>query len=299
MVTRLGGSSGAFCLALVASAFIVTHPHTVAARADKQHMYVSVVDAKGKPVKGLTKDDFGIKLDGADQEIISVDPATEPASIVMMTDRLGLVPTYPAYEAHAALGNFVKAIRTGNPGVKLALMTFDGTVITLNTFDSGPVELDKNLGKLTSMSQDAVILDGLLEASRLLRTAPSQRKIIFVVAAGYRPDQSNVRTDILSEALRLSGAQLWAIEVRSAQGGNWANDAREQVLDRVTQLSGGVIDIVASPSALESMCKQMAEQMAAQYDIVYGPGGGTGNSRLTVGVRPSGVKAIAPMWTNR
>lgn len=298
MLTRLGQSSGAFCFALAVSAFIITHPHVVAARADKQHMFVSVVDAKGKPVKGLTKADFGIKLDGADQEIISADPATEPASIVMLTDRLGLVPTYPAYEAHAALGNFVKAARTGIPDVKLALMTFDGTVITLNTFESGPVELDKNLGKLTSMSQDAVILDGLLEASRILRKAPTQRKVIFVVAAGYRPDQSNVRTDILSEALRLSGAQLWAIEVRSAQGGNWANDARETVLDRVTQLSGGIINIVASPSALESLCKQIAEQLAAQYDVVYGPGGGTSASRLTVGVK-SGLKAIAPMWTDK
>jgi VWFA-related protein len=299
MLTRLGRSSGAFCFALVIGTFLLISSHRVAARADKQHVYVSVVDAKGKPVKGLTKADFGVRLDGTDQEVLSADQATEPASIVMLTDRLGLVPTYPAYEAHAALGNFVKAVRAGIPDVKLALMTFDGTVITLNNFASGPVELDKNLGKLTSMSQDAVILDGLLEATRVLRTAPTQRKVIFVVVAGYRPDQSNVRTDTLSEALRLSDAQLWVIEVRSAQGGNWANDARETTLDRGTKLSGGVIDIVASPSALESMCKQMAEQMAAQYDVVYGPGGGSQSSQLAVAVRTNGLKVIAPVWMAR
>jgi hypothetical protein len=123
--------------------------------------------------------------------------------------------------------------------------------------------------------------------------------VIFTVVAGYRPDQSNVRNDILGEVLRLSGAQVWAIEVRSAQGGNWANNAREQVLDRSTRLSGGMIDIVASPNALESMCKQMAEQLAGQYELTYGPGGGVASSQVTVGVKQTGYKVLAPIWTDR
>src|SRR5262245_48862142 len=156
MLTTLHRSSGACALALVAAALIALPSSTVKAHADRKRMFVSVTDAKGKPFKGLTKDDFAVKLDGADQEVLSVQPATEPASIVILTDRLGIVATYPAYEAHAALGMFVKGIRAGIPDSKMALMTFDGTVITLNTFTSGPAELDKNLGKLTSVAQDAV-----------------------------------------------------------------------------------------------------------------------------------------------
>jgi len=299
MLTTLHRSSGACALALVAAALIVLPSSTVKAHADKKRMFVSVTDAKGKPVKGLTKDDFMVKLDGADQEVLSVQPATEPASIVILTDRLGIVATYPAYEAHAALGMFVKGIRAGIPDSKMALMTFDGTVITLNTFTSGPAELDKNLGKLTSVAQDAVLLDGLYEAAKVLRTAPTERKVIFTVVAGYRPDQSNVRNDILNEILRLSGAQVWTIEVRSAQGGNWANNAREQVLDHSSRLSGGRIDIVSSPNGLESMCRQMAEQLAGQYDLTYGPGGGVSTSQLAVAVKPAGLTVLAPIWTDR
>ncbi|HKW02528.1 MAG TPA: hypothetical protein VJN96_22070 [Vicinamibacterales bacterium] len=299
MLTTLHRSSGACCLALVAAALVVHPSPALHAQSNKTRIFVSVTDAKGKPVKGLTKDDFIVKLDGGDQEVLSVQPATEPASIVIMTDRLGLVPTYPAYEAHAALGNFVKAIRAGIPDSKMALMTFDGTVITLNSFSSGPAELDKNLGKLTSIAQDAVVLDGLFEAAKVLRTAPTPRKVIFAVVAGYRPDQSNVRTDTLGEVLRLSGAQVWVIEVRSSQGGNWANDARETVLDRTSKLSGGWIDIVASPNGLETMCRQMAEQLAGQYDLTYGPGGGVSASQLTVNVKQAGLKVLAPIWTDR
>lgn len=286
-------------LVFLAGALVVICPHVVGAQADKPHLFVSVTDAKAKPIKGLTQADFAVALDGHPQEILSAVPATEPASIVMLTDRLGIVNTYPAYEAHAALGNFVKAARTGIPDSKFALLTFDGTVITLNTFDSGPAELDKNLGKLTSMSQDAVVIDGLLEASRVLRKAPTNRKIIFTVVAGYRPDQSNVRNDTIAEVIRLSGAQLWVIEVNSAQGGNWQNNVREQVLDYNTKMSGGWNQVVASPNGLEAMCKQMAEMMAAQYDITYGPGGGSAKSQIAVNVKRDGVKVLAPAWTDK
>ena len=299
MLTTLHRSSSACCLALVSAALIVSPSHAVRAQSNKTRIFVSVTDAKGKSVKGLTKDDFTVKLDGGDQEVLSVQPATEPASIVILTDRLGIVSTYPAYEAHAALSQFVKGIRAGIPDSKMALITFDGTVITLNSFTSGPAELDRNLGKLTSVAQDAVALDGMYEAAKVMRTAPTARKVIFTVVAGYRPDQSNVRNDTLGEVLRLSGAQVWVIEVRSAQGGNWANNAREQVLDRSSRLSGGMIDIVASPNGLEAMCKQMAEQLAGQYDLTYGPGGGVSASQLTVNVKQTGLKVLAPIWTDR
>jgi hypothetical protein len=287
------------CLGLVAVAVLVAPVRVVSAQSDKPRVYALVTDSRGKPVKGLGKDDFTVKLDGKDQEVLSARPATEPASIVILTDRLGIVSTYPAYEAHTALAMFVKGIRTAIPDSKIALATFDGTVITMNTFASGPAELDRNLGKLTSVAPDAVLLDGLYEVGKILRTAPTARKVVFAVVAAYRPDQSNFRNDILAEVLRLSGAQLWVVEVRSAQGGNYSNNQRDQLLDRGTFLSGGTLNTVASPSGLESACRQVPELLAAQYELTYGPGGGAATSQLAVGVKQTGLKVIAPIWTDR
>ena len=126
--------------------------------------------------------------------------------------------------------------------------------------------------------------------------APSEEFCRFVL---QRAGLQNVRTDTIAEVIRLSGAQLWVIEVSSPQGGNWQNNARDQVLDYNTKMSGGWHQNIASPSGLEAMCKQMAEMMAAQYDITYGPGGGSAKSQIAVNVKRDGVKVLAPVWTDK
>ena len=61
---------------------------------DQQKIYVAVADNRGRPVRGLTAADFRIAIDDTVQEIVSVAPATEPLSIVLLTDRLGLEAAY-------------------------------------------------------------------------------------------------------------------------------------------------------------------------------------------------------------
>src|SRR5581483_5280168 len=49
-------------------------------------MYVSAVDEKGEPVKGLGPDDFVIREDGAQREVLRVTPAIEPIDIAILVD---------------------------------------------------------------------------------------------------------------------------------------------------------------------------------------------------------------------
>lgn len=280
-------------------AVVVALPAALRARRAGDTIYVTVIDGKGKPVAGLTAADFAVTLDGAPQEILAAAPATDPVSTVLLTDRLGITSMYTPYDIHQALGNFVKGVRGGAPDSRFALTTFDGTVIQITKFTSAPAELDRALGKLSSNAADAVLLDAVADACRTMNDAPTERRVIFVVLADYRPDQSNVQNTVVGELLRLSKAALWGIEVRSPQGGNYANAAREEVLDRGSQFSGGMVDVVSSPSALASAAKRMAQLVTSQYAITYGPGGGSAGSQIAVGVSRQGLRVLAPMWTPR
>ena len=221
----------------------------------------------------------------------------EPISFVILTDRLGLTPNYTAFDVGQTLKEFVAIIRARSPESKIALTTFDGTVLQLTKFTSPPAELDRALGRLSTTAPDAVFLEALADVCRMMRTAPTERRIIFTLLAAYRPDQSNLRNEMAAEMLRLSRSSLWTVEVRVNDRTNYGNNVRELVLDTGGQLSGGTRDIVNSRSGIGVSSKQMAEQMLSQYLLTYGPAGGTATSQLRIAVNRPGVRILAPRWT--
>ena len=72
---------------------------------------------------------------------------------------------------------------------------------------------------------------------------------------------------------------------------------REQVVDRGTVMSGGMLDRVGSAVGLEGSAQRMGALLAKQYVITYGPGGGGGTgSRRKVSVGKTGLRVLAPTW---
>jgi len=285
--------------ALAALAWLAAASPEARPSRDTQRIYVTVVDAKGKPVTGLTKEDFTIRLGQEPQEVLGLAPAVEPASVVILTDRLGLNSTYTPFDVGQALRDFARAIRAANPESRIALTTFDGTVVQVTKFTSAFAETDRALGRLITNSEGAALFDALSAVCQAMRSAPTDRRIIFTLFAAYRPDLSTLQPEHVREMLRRSAAGLWVVEVRQVPGSNITNPAREQVLDHGSRMSGGLREIVSSRSGVSAATKRMAELMLGQYVLSYGPGGGTSQTQLIVEVKRPGVRVLAPGWTTR
>jgi len=107
---------------------------------------------------------------------------------IILTDRLGLDNAYPPAVIGNALKSFVKTLNTAVPGSQFALTTFDGPVVRVANFGLPLTELDKLLGRLATVAQDAAIRDAMMDVCAHAQKAPTPRRAIFTVFAGYRPD---------------------------------------------------------------------------------------------------------------
>jgi hypothetical protein len=273
--------------------------HDSARPAGAQRIFVTVIDAKGKPVTGLTKDDFAVRVDTRVQEIVSVEPAKEAPSVLILTDRLGLNSTYTPFDVGETLRDFTTTIRKGAENARFALTTFDGPVIQVATFASGLAATERVLGRLATNAEEAALLDGLRDACRSMISAPTERRIVLTLVAAYKPDRSTVQPETIGDLLRLSGASLFVVEVRQAQGGNYQNPVREQILDAGSVLSGGLRDVVSSRSGVNTATKRVADLVLGQYAVTFGPGTGSATSQLAVQVKREGVRVLAPRWLSK
>ena len=78
-----------------------------APQTGRRTIYVTALDRNGRPVPGLTADDFRVKEDGRVREIVQVELATEPMQIALLLDDGG--PSLAAIRQ--ATGQFVERLQ--------------------------------------------------------------------------------------------------------------------------------------------------------------------------------------------
>ena len=265
---------------------------------DSARVYVTVLGGGNKPVTGLTEKDFTIKEDGEVKKVISAGPATEPMSVELLTDRFGLDNTYSVFDVRLALSTIVQTLHKGNPDTQIAFTTFDGAAVRQVKPTTGTVELEAFIKKLFTNGNSPVLLEAVADASVALEHAPTDRRIIFAVFAGYKNESSTIPSPPVINAIYKARASMWMLEGRSAFQVNPTSIDRETIGNRACVGSGGLRDTVGVGTALQSRGKRMAELIVAQYAVVYGaPSVSATSLEITVPIKDA--KIIGPHWPPR
>jgi hypothetical protein len=277
----------------VAAAAIVVRAAPV--RPDVARVYVTVLDEKNKPLTKLTAADFSVKEDGAAKTIVTVEPATSPLAVALVSDHFGGDSTYSLLDLRAALESVVKRVHKNPGGASMAFYTIDPASVRAVDFTESEAAMTAAVNKVNPGVEQAVLLEGIVDASRALASASTDRRVIFAVVAGYKLDLSTVPSADVAREMHAAGVSLWVLEGRSPAGSTVSNANRDQILNAGVHLSGGVRASVAVGTALETQGTRLVDLILAQYAVTYAAPSATAKA-LDVAVGVPGAKVIAPGW---
>jgi hypothetical protein len=275
-------------------------------------VYVAALDADKKPVAGLSKDSLGVREDGTDRTVVDLKPATDPLDVILMIDT-SQTSTASIADLRAGLQSFADILFAGSAPVSMSIMNVAAADVMVATNKTTAADADKVLTKtFADRAGQAAILEGLVDASKALAKAPSQRRAIVVVNMDGVPEFSTTPGQKVIQAIVASGASVWAVTYQNAatmslmgntagsgagaaaQGGAQGGvgtgnngEIRDVLLASVPEGTGGLRTLITVPSALRTTIPQVAAALVGQYALTYArPDGPTPKNMQMAEMKP-------------
>jgi len=289
------------CAGIVAMAHLLatagTRP-TQAPLAAASVIFVTATDGRGGPIEGLGVDDFMVKEDGKEREVLSVEPATARLQIVVLVDDNGTgVFGY-------GLSRLAERLQ-GNADIAFRAVT--NQVQTIADFSPDVNVWMSAIGRLgvrPATPEGGQLLEGIFEAAKDFTKREARRPVIVALTVGGDEQSPRLATQVLNELWK-SHAALNVIfvdnpAVRPTRPASKPSDLLEnnvnlaRVLGDGPKESGGRRREVLATGVVQNEVQQIATELRRQYAIAYVRPNGNGSSKLQVSSRRPGVSVTAP-----
>jgi hypothetical protein len=254
-------------------------------------IYVSVLDGKGLPAKGLAAADFTVREDGVAREVVRAVPADGPLDIVLIVDdSQAATPAIPYIRD--GLTKFVE-LMGGKARIGLVTIGERPTNITERTMDAA--ELKKGISRTFARSgTGAYLLQGLVDVSRGFQLRTADRPVIVAITT-EGVEFSNDQAPTVLKELHASGAAFHAL-VLGRPSNSLSDEVRNRniVLAEGTEQTGGRREQLLAELALPGALERLADELLHQYIVTYGrPDSLVPPEKVQVGVTKPGLKARA------
>jgi len=231
-----------------------------------------VTDRRGRPVQGLTADDFVLLEDFVPQKIRYFGTERDqPVSIAFLLDISGSMRQVGKLdEAKQAIRVFVESLGRGD---QFGLVCFaDDQVAWITEFTSDRERFLRRLEVQEAYGQTA-LFDALAAAPRLVDDEVKGRKAIVLITDGI----DNASQLGLFEAIRLArsvNVPIYTIGFSSFVDHVLPKGSREEsqrILQRFSEETGGLLFTVNDPDDLKEAVLEIQGELRFQYLIGYSP----------------------------
>lgn len=231
-------------------------------------LIATVKDTTGKPVGGLSKDDFTIFDNGAKQTISLFERHTsQPLSVVILVDTSGSTGKEMKYQTDSVQRFLTALFKEGNPEDSAALLTFNWQVREEVPFSRSIPRFEAKLKRLrgeagTSL-YDAIYLGGERIQDR------DGRRVMIVVTDGA----DTVSSKNYHEALRAAhdaDVVVYGILVMPITNDAGRHIAGEHALTGISRSTGGKM-FTPGVSALDTVFQEILRDLRTQYLLGFYP----------------------------
>ena len=262
------------------------------------HLNVGVVDAKGRPITELNRDNFTIYENGVKQNIVSFEPVVKPFSVVMILDMSGSTLGFRQTIQQSAF-RFIDALL---PDDRVAVIEFYDKVNLRNDFTTdrriithsiaaangrGKTQLYKAIDiALNKLSKEGnrrkaviVLTDGVDTAVR-----DNDRKFLENVGdaqilTAIKPETSEILTRVLDKSDAL-GVTIYPLALPTGDPSKLADPTPRQIamfqaarmrLELVAARSGGTLSTINRLEEMGRLYAEVAADLRTLYTIEYQP----------------------------
>lgn len=251
-----------FAFFVISASFVCAQ--SFRSRIDIVQVTVTVTDAAGRLITGLTKDDFQIFEDGNQQDITQFTDARVPVSLGVLLDASDSMRGQPIVDARDALDRFVGELLLGEDEALVA--TFNHRPKLAAPWTMPPSKTRNSLESLRP-SGGTAIYDALASTSRLFEQRNHVRAAMVLISDGADTASDHSLLQAL-EDIRRSDALVYAIAIDSADAKE-STRVNPEALREITSLTGGYTEVVHNAADLGPATARIADELNKQYTLGY------------------------------
>ncbi len=242
---------------------------------------VTVLDKKGVPVTGLTRNDFSILEDKRPVQFDFLGEIKEleklPIYIGVLMDTSGSTAGKLGFEKEAAKNFLYTVTRTRKDHA--AFVTFDDEVKLRQDFTRNLDLLERAIDSVKTPGAQTALFDAIWEfCDQKMRAAPSPRRALVVITDGD-DTYSRARIDDAISIAQKTDTIIFAISTKGGFIGSavpgveagTVKDSGDKDLSKMAEETGGRSFYTGDMLALERAFKKIGEELRSQYLLTYRP----------------------------
>lgn len=245
------------CVLLLVSAVDAQLP-TFSTRREVVRVDV-LVSGGGRPVTGLTRDDFEVRDNGVLQAIDLARPESIPLNVVLALDLSRSVAGQRLAHLKQAGRAMLEALE---PGDRVALVTFSHVPTLSQALTDDPAPIRSALERLQGRG-DTALVDGLY-ASILVGESDGGRSLVMVFSDGMDTASWLPRSSVL-DTVRRSDVVVYSVTTGASRDAAFLREVGEAT-------GGGSLE-VASTAELARTFVAIFDEFRYRYLLTYTPAG--------------------------